>query len=115
MVFDVAWSPDGKTIVMPLSQPGDALGGMDAIDVETGKRNRFLISKDLFFSRPVWLPDGSGLLALACAAFSNQNQIVHISYPSGKVSAVTRDTNTYIDLSLAADGHTLATVQGRAT
>ena len=112
-VFDLAWSPDGKTIVMPLSQPGDALGGMDAIDVESGKRSPFLISTDLFFRRPVWLPDGSGLLALAVPIFSNQSQIVHISYPSGRVSPVTRDTSTYTDLSLAADGHTLATVQGQ--
>ena len=109
--FDVTWSPDGKSIVMPLSQPGDALGGMDAIDAETGKRHPFLISKDLFFSKPVWLPDGSGLLALGAPAFSNQVQIFHISYPSGKVSPVTRDTNAYVDLSLAADGHTLATVE----
>ncbi len=109
-VWDVAWSPDGKTVVMPLSQPGDALGGMDAINAETGKRKPFLISNDLFFSRPVWLPDGSGLLALAQPAFSNQNQIFHIAYPSGKVSPVTRDTNAYIDLSLAADGHTMATI-----
>ena len=109
--FDVAWSPDGKTIVMPLSQPGDALGGFDAIDAESGKRHPFLISKDLFFSKPVWLPDGTGLLALGVPAFSIQNQIFHISYPSGKVSPVTRDTNTYTDLGLAADGHTLATVE----
>jgi len=108
--FDVAWSPNGKVIVMPLSQPGDALGGLDAIDAQTGKRDPFLISKDLFFSRPVWLPDGSGLLALAQPAFG-QNQIVYISYPSGKVSPVTRDTNAYIDLSLAADGHTMAAVE----
>jgi len=107
---DVAWSPDGKTIVMALSQPGDALGGLDAIDAETGKRKPFLISKDLFFSRPVWLPDGSGLMALA-QPFLGQNQIVHISYPSGKVSPVSRDTNAYSDLSLAADGHTMATVE----
>jgi serine/threonine protein kinase/Tol biopolymer transport system component len=112
-VSDVAWSPDGKTIVLPLSQPGDALGGMDAIDAETGKRNRFLVSKDLFFSRPVWLPDGSGLLALAVPVFSNQSQIVHISYPSGRVSPVTRDTNVYSDLSLAADGHNLATIESQ--
>ena len=108
--FDVAWSPDGKIIVMPLSQPGDALSGLEAIDAQTGKRHTFLISNDLFFSRPVWLPDGSGLLALAQPAFG-QNQIVYISYPSGKVSPVTRDTNAYIDLSLAADGHTLAAVE----
>ncbi len=113
LVLDLAWSPDGKSIVMPLSQPGDALGGMAAFDAETGKRTLFLISKDLFFSRPVWLPDGSGLLALGEAIFSNQRQIVHISFPSGKVSPVTRDTNSYADLSLAADGHTLAAVQGQ--
>ncbi|HKS76849.1 MAG TPA: protein kinase [Terriglobales bacterium] len=111
LVTDVSWSPDGKIIVMPLSQPGDALGGLDAIDAATGKRKPFLISKDLFFSRTVWLPDGSGLLALANPVFSNQNQVVHISYPSGKVSLVTRDTNSYGDLSLAADGHTLASVE----
>jgi eukaryotic-like serine/threonine-protein kinase len=111
LVTDVAWSPDAKTIVMPVSQPGDALGGMAAFDVERGKRNLFLISKDLFFSRAVWLPDGSGLLALGSPAFSNQSQIVHVSFPSGKVSSVTRDTNAYSDLSVAADGHTLATVQ----
>jgi serine/threonine protein kinase len=109
--FDVAWSPDGKTIVMPLSLPRDALGGMAAFDAESGKRNDFLISKSLYFSRPVWLPDGSGLLALGAPAFSSQVQIVHVAYPSGKVSAVTRDTNSYVDLSLAADGRTAAAVE----
>ncbi|HTW58985.1 MAG TPA: protein kinase [Terriglobales bacterium] len=108
---DVAWSPDGKVIVMPLSLPGDALGGMTAFDAETGKRKDFLISKDLYFSKLVWLPDGSGLLALAVPVFSSQTQIVHVAYPSGKVSAVTRDTNSYVDLSLAADGHTVAAVE----
>jgi eukaryotic-like serine/threonine-protein kinase len=107
---DVAWSPDGKTIIMPLSQPGDALGGLLAIDAETGKRNPFLISKELYFMKPVWLPNGSGLLSLA-QPFVGHNQIVHISYPSGKVSPVTRDTNAYIDLSVAADGHTIAAVE----
>ena len=108
--LDVAWSPNGQSIVIALSQPGDSLGGLDAIDAETGKRNPFLLSKDLFFSKQVWLPDGSGLLALA-SPFAGGKQIVHISYPSGKVTPVTRDTNAYIDLSLAADGHTMATVE----
>jgi serine/threonine protein kinase len=109
--FDLAWSPNGKTIVMTLSQPDNALGGMAAFDAESGKRNDFLISKELFFSRPVWLPDGSGLLALGVPLFSSQVQIVHVAYPSGKISAVTRDTNTYIDLSLAEDGRTVAAVE----
>ena len=94
IVQDLAWSPDGKIIMLPISQPGDALGGMDTIDVETGKRKPFLVSNDLFFGRLVWLPDSSGLLGLA-QPFAGPNQIVHISYPSGKVTPVTRDTNSY--------------------
>jgi serine/threonine protein kinase len=43
VVLGVAWSPDGKSIVMPISQPANALGGMDAIDAQTGKRVRFLV------------------------------------------------------------------------
>jgi eukaryotic-like serine/threonine-protein kinase len=109
-VLDASWSPDGKTIVSPASQPGDALGGLFAIDVESGKRKLFMIS-DLYLTHPVWLPDGSGLLVLGFAPFSTQSQVVAVSYPAGRSSPVTRDTNLYADLSLAADGHTLATVQ----
>jgi eukaryotic-like serine/threonine-protein kinase len=111
LVTDVAWSPDGKTIVTPVSQPGDQLSALAAIDVETGKRNLFVFSNDLYLTRPVWLPDGSGLLALATHAFSPEPQIVFISFPSGKVSSVTRDTNAYADLGVAADGRTVATIE----
>ena len=107
---DLAWSPDGKSIVIALSLPDGALGGLDAIDAQTGKRNPFAISKDLYFSRPVWLPNGSGLLALA-QPYAGVNQIVFIAYPSGKVTPMTRDTNSYIDLSVAGDGRTIATVE----
>ncbi|HKR27000.1 MAG TPA: hypothetical protein VJS11_06080, partial [Acidobacteriaceae bacterium] len=62
------------------------------------------------FMKPLWLPDGSGLVALGQVFGSNQNQIVTVAYPSGKVTPVTRDTNSYIDLSVAGDGHTIATV-----
>lgn len=109
VLWDVAWSPDGQTIVMPLVRPGDAYGGLVAIDVENGKRKPFLISKNLFFERPVWLADGSGLLALA-STYSGRNQIVHIEYPTGKVSPVTRDTSDYIDLNVAANVRTIAAV-----
>ena len=109
--FDsTAWSPDGRTIVIPLSQPNGALGGLDAIDAQTGQRNPFLISKQFFFMKPVWLPDGSGLLVLAQLFGSSQNQIVTVAWPSGKITPVTRDTNSYVDLSVAGDGRTLATV-----
>jgi eukaryotic-like serine/threonine-protein kinase len=107
---DPAWSPDGKTIASTVSQPGEAFSGLVAIDVESGKRNLFATTNDKFFQRPVWLPDGSGLLALSAGPYLTQTQIVFISFPAGKMSAVTRDANSYSDLSLAADGHALATV-----
>jgi len=107
---DLAWSPDGKTIVSTVSQPGDAFSGLVAIDVESKKQNLFATSQDLFFNRPVWLLDSSGLLVLADHPYGAQTQIVFVSFPAGKISPVTRDTNSYSDLSLAADGHTLATV-----
>ncbi len=59
-----------------------------------------------------WLPDGSGLLGLAGDQSSNfdRRQIVFVSYPDGKFSPITRDTNNYSALSLAASGQVLATV-----
>jgi serine/threonine protein kinase len=109
-LFDPAWSPDGKTIVSPISQPGDALSGLVAIDVESAKQNLFVTTNEMYLQRPVWLPDGSGLLVLGAGPYFTQVQIVFISFPSGKISPVTRDANSYVDLSVAADGHALATV-----
>src|SRR5208337_1356988 len=108
--FDPVWSPDGKIIVCAISQPGDKFSGLVAIDMESGKRKLFVTTDSMFFQKPVWLPDGSGLLVLGAGPYFTQTQIVFVSFPGGKISAVTRDTNSYRDLSLSADGHTLATV-----
>ncbi|MGA8215838.1 MAG: protein kinase [Candidatus Sulfotelmatobacter sp.] len=110
LLFDPAWSPDGKTIVSAVSQPAGALSGLVAIDIESGKRKLFATAKDKFFQKPVWLPDGSGLLVLGAGSYNTQIQIVFVSFPSGKVSPLTRDTNSYVDLSVAADGRALASV-----
>ena len=106
-----AWSPDGKTIICTVLQPGDALSGLVAVDTRTGQQHLLISSTD-FFSLPTWMPDGAGLLALDVTRSSNdpELQIVFVSYPDGKLSPVTRDTNSYSDLSLASNGQVLATV-----
>jgi len=106
-----AWSPDGKTILCVINQPPDALTGLVAVDVGTGQRRLVANSLDAL-GVPTWMPDGKGLLALDSSHSSNYTraQIVFISYPEGKVTPVTRDTNNYSDLSLAANGQVLATV-----
>ena len=109
--FHPAWSPDGKTILCAVLQPGNALSGLMAVDVASRKQ-RLVLSTDASLEVPTWLPDGNGLLALRRDRTSNfmQNQIAYVIYPEGRVDTVTRDTNNYSDLSVAADGQLLATV-----
>ena len=111
-LYDPAWSPDGKTIVCYTVQPAGALTALVAVDVNSAKQQTFYRAESGILSDPVWLPDGSGLLALVRDQASNfvRRQLIHISYPDGRSHSVTRDTNNYTNLGLAADGHTAATV-----
>jgi Tol biopolymer transport system component len=63
-----------------------------------------------------WLPNGRGL----AAAYGAQprlatRQIGFIAYPGGAFRSITRDTNSYLTLTLSADGRMAATVQVRTT
>ena len=104
---DPAWSPDGKTIVCMVLQPGDAFSGLVGFDVSSGKQRLFFSSAMDIVQRPVWMPDGMGVLAQTNLG---RRQIVFVSYPAGVLHNVTRDTNNYSEPSLAADGRTVASV-----
>jgi len=110
-LMNPAWSPDGKTILCVVNQPGSALTGLMAVDAATGRQNLVLSSSNIFLS-PTWLPEGRALLVLVRGADANyaRQQIYFVSYPGGHMDAITRDTNNYSDLSLAANGQILATV-----
>src|SRR5580692_3882984 len=110
-LYNPAWSPDGKTIMCSVVQPGEADSGLMAVDASTGKQRLFLSSDD-FLALPAWTPDGSGLLVLDSDQASNyaRSQIAFVSYPEGKLNPLTRDTNNYFDLSVASSGRELATV-----
>ncbi len=110
-LYSPAWSPDGKTILCMANQPGDALTGLMAVDAGTGQQH-LVLSSDSALANPTWLPDGRGLLALERTRSSNFNlqQIVYVVYPEGRIDPLTRDTNNYSDLSVAATGQVLATV-----
>jgi Tol biopolymer transport system component len=111
-VKDPAWSPDGKLMVVTVDQPGDALSGLMAIEIATGKRKMLLTSNDARLSRPLWLPNGSGLIYLSAAQQSNftQRQIRYVAYPDGRNHHITTDASGYVDLSIAGDSQSIATV-----
>jgi serine/threonine protein kinase len=105
-----AWSPDGKTIVCNELHAG-YVQGLVTVNAVSGQREPFFKKEDLFFATPTWMPDGSGLLGLLRdQANLHQEQIAFVSYPEAKVSPITHDTNTYSDVSVAANGLALVTI-----
>jgi eukaryotic-like serine/threonine-protein kinase len=111
-LYEPTWSPDGKTIVCFVAQPGNALTGLVAVDIASGQQRVFFYAPTSILARPLWLPDGRGLLALSKDQASNftRQQIIYVSYPDGKSTPVTRDLSNYSDLNISADGRALASV-----
>jgi serine/threonine protein kinase len=110
-----AWSPDGKLIAAAeLTADQAALSELDLFDSSTGEKQTFK-KTDMFIGSPVWLPDQSGILIVASGRESNFNraQIGIFSYPEGVYRPITNDTNDYPEISLSADGKTIATVQSQ--
>jgi Tol biopolymer transport system component len=109
-----AWSPDGKTILIPIVQPNkDALGGLLAVDTATGKISNAAIAPTRIFYEPVWMPDGRGLVipSMDLSSGSTQSQLGYMTYPGGEYRVLTHDTNNYRSPSMAADGKTLVASQ----
>jgi len=112
-LYQPAWAPNGKVIVGQILDLGIGLIKLVAVDAASGQRKAFFSSNQRGVDIPSWLPDGSGVLGLVRELSSNftRSQIEFISYPQGVYSPVTRDTNSYSDLSVAGSGRLLATVQ----
>jgi serine/threonine protein kinase len=111
-----AWSPDGKTIVIPTEQPTrDDLGGFLAVDPATGQEHTVVRSPDRIFYNPVWMPDGRALVVNSSQMEAGrlQHQIGLLGYPGGEYRQLTADTNDYGDLGVTKDGKTIVAIQGK--
>jgi serine/threonine protein kinase len=111
-----AWSPDGKTILIPIVQPSrDAIGGFSAVDAATGSERVLADASEHIYYVPTWLPDGSGLIVNSSQLDSGHRQIQlgFLPSPSGEFRPLTADTNNYGAQTISKDGKTLAAIQSR--
>src|SRR5258705_1806649 len=116
--YTAAWSPDGKTTMIPVVQPTkDTVGGFDLVDAATGAEKNFAIERERIYYQPVWMPDGRGLIVPSTdlSAGPLQAQLGYLSYPKGEYRLLTHDTNDYGHPSLAADGKTMEANQTKLT
>jgi serine/threonine protein kinase/dipeptidyl aminopeptidase/acylaminoacyl peptidase len=113
VMSDSAFSPDGKAIVGTIFDQAEAsVSAVISIDPDTGAQRTISRPPYTVLNNLSWLPDGRAL----AVTFSNietnftGQQIGLISYPDGKFRPITADTNDYANLSVSADGATIATV-----
>jgi serine/threonine protein kinase/Tol biopolymer transport system component len=111
--FEPAWSPDGKTIAIPVSQPTpEAFSGLLEVDVASGKLRRGVLSADRLYFAATWLPDGSGLVMTTVSQMTSlHGQLTLVSYPDGELRQLTTDTNDYFHPSVSADGRSIVASQ----
>jgi Tol biopolymer transport system component len=111
--YTPAWSPDGKTIVIPVPQLDQSFNtALLAVDVDTGKEHVEAAPASRVYHYPAWMPDGKSLLVSDFSAIAALNiQLGMISYPDGQYRRLTTDTNEYLYPSVAADGRTIVASQ----
>jgi Tol biopolymer transport system component/phage shock protein PspC (stress-responsive transcriptional regulator)/predicted Ser/Thr protein kinase len=111
--YEPAWSPDGKSIVIPVAQPTqDAVAGLLSVDAVSGKQHTGAFSAERFYFGGVWLPDGSGLVMTTVSQMTSlHGQLTLISYPRGEFRQLTTDTNDYFHPSVSADGRSIVASQ----
>jgi eukaryotic-like serine/threonine-protein kinase len=111
-----AWSPDGKSIVIPIVQPTkDAISGFLSVDVATGQQQGVGGAPDRIFYGPAWMPDGHGLITTSSQLDVGrmQRQIGFVTYPAGDYRALTADTNNYSRVGMSKDGKTIVAIQSK--
>jgi eukaryotic-like serine/threonine-protein kinase len=106
----VNWSPDGKLIaaVAINHDSGKRYMTLVAIPAEGGPEKPLTMQHWSSISSIVWLPDGSGIILSAYGQSTGGYKLSRLSYPDGALQIITNDFNSYLGVSITADGSMLA-------
>jgi eukaryotic-like serine/threonine-protein kinase len=111
LLYGCSWSPDGKTIAASILTGGKSIRWVtDVVNVADGSVKE-LISGNEGTGRPVWLPDGSALIASIRTRPEEHGQLWLVSFPGGEKRRFTKDLSNYSPvLDITSDGKMLVTI-----
>ncbi len=111
----LSWSPDGTTIALSARKEDNqpVIASLFLLDVASGKLKPLSDARWREVGAVAWLKDGSGILAIAGrAGTEDDRQVWLITYPRGEVRQITNDLFNYSNaLSVTSDSQTVLTTQ----
>ena len=115
---NAAWSPDGKQIIYTFGKTPDEPGVVRILNLRNQQFSDFAHFPELSTTGEVrWLPRRDWLMMLYAAKAGGHKglQVGAFSLKDRKIHPITRDTNSYMALTLSSDGKVAATVQSKTT
>jgi|GEM_PF-274562 len=112
------WSPDSNHIALAIKH--DAVEGQITwqvieIPAEGGEVRAITAPQKESITGITWLPDGGGMILIATDKATGVPQLWHLTYPSGQITRITNDSNTYSapysGTTVTADGDTILAPQ----
>jgi serine/threonine protein kinase/Tol biopolymer transport system component len=109
----VAWSPDGRSIAVPKTEPGPdgKPAGLYLVDAVTGQGMVPIGPRWRQINDFQWLPDSSGLLLAAQDRTGFPAQIWMVSRADRMPRRISNDLNDYFSVSISSDGKKIASAQ----
>jgi Tol biopolymer transport system component/predicted Ser/Thr protein kinase len=112
-LYGPTWSPDGKTIALPLLGTGkDVSWSLNLINAADGKIRQTIPFGGRYVGRAAWMPEHGALIATVAETALGRGQLQSIDDRSGQTRRFTNDLSDYgTALDLTRDGKTLAAIQ----
>lgn len=100
-----AWSPDGRTIVYPITRnpQNQERMALVAFSLETGQQTALTPDEWSYVGQLSWLTEGSAFVFDGWNETLSSSQLWQLSYPNGQLTRLTNDLNSYAGAAFAAN------------